>query len=105
LGARVIDLGTSVSAPDLAKVAHEVSPDVIALSTYNGMALSLGRQLLDELGQRDVVSQVFLGGRLNEDLNGENGVDVTEQLSALGIQACRTLKEMVDRLSKGVAIS
>jgi methylmalonyl-CoA mutase cobalamin-binding subunit len=105
LGARVIDLGTSVSAPDLAKVAHEVSPDVIALSTYNGMALSLGRQLLDELGQRDVVSQVFLGGRLNEDLNGENGVDVTEQLSALGIQACRTLKEMVDRLSKDVAIS
>jgi methylmalonyl-CoA mutase cobalamin-binding subunit len=105
LGARVIDLGTSVAAPDLAKVAHEVSPDVIALSTYNGMALSLGRQLLDELRQRHVTSQVFLGGRLSEDIDGVNAVDVIEQLNAIGINACRSLEEMIGRLTGRIAVS
>jgi methylmalonyl-CoA mutase cobalamin-binding subunit len=105
LGVRVVDLGTSVTTPDLAKVAHEVSPDVIALSTYNGMALSLGRQLIDELDQRHVISRVFLGGRLSEDIDGVNAVDVTDQLNALGVNACRTLEEMVHRLSQGVPAS
>ena len=94
-----------MAAPDLAKVAHEVSPDVIALSTYNGMALSLGHQLIDELRQRHVTSQVFLGGRLNEDIDGVNAVDVTQQLNAIGINACRSLEEMIARLPDRIAVS
>ncbi len=105
LGARVIDLGTSVAGPDLAKVANEVSPDIIALSTYNGMALSLGRQLLNELRQRHVTSQIFLGGRLTEDIDGESAVDVTEQLNEIGVNACRTLEQMVSQLPGRITVS
>jgi methylmalonyl-CoA mutase cobalamin-binding subunit len=100
LGAHVIDLGTSVAARDLAKVAHETNPDVVALSTYNGMALSLGHQVLDELDRRNVVAQVFLGGRLNEDVDGETAVDVTDRLNAIGVHACPTLVDMIERLSR-----
>jgi methylmalonyl-CoA mutase cobalamin-binding subunit len=99
LGADVIDLGTSIAAPDLAKVAHETSPDVVALSTYNGMALSLGRQVLDELANRNVDAEVFLGGRLNEDVDGESAVDVTDRLNAIGVHACATLDDMIESLS------
>ena len=100
LGAEVIDLGTSIAAPDLAKVAHETSPDVVALSTYNGMALSLGRQVLDELGRRNVNAEVFLGGRLNEDVDGQSAVDVTDKLNAIGVHACATLDDMIESLSR-----
>jgi len=99
LGATVVDLGTSMSSPDIAKVAVEADADVVAVSTYNGMALSLGRQLLGELERRDVAPSVFLGGRLNEDIDGESAVDVTARLEQLGIAACPTLQVMVERLN------
>jgi methylmalonyl-CoA mutase cobalamin-binding subunit len=98
LGAKVVDLGTSMSSPDIAKVAVETAADVVAVSTYNGMALSLGRQLLDELRQREIAPAVYLGGRLNEDLEGESAADVTGQLEQLGITPCPTLQTMVYRL-------
>lgn len=98
LGARVIDLGTSVATPDIAKVVRETAADAIAVSTYNGMAFSLGRQLLKELEDRDVRTDVFFGGRLNEDWQGGSAVDMTDHLEEIGINACATLEEMVSRL-------
>jgi methylmalonyl-CoA mutase cobalamin-binding subunit len=87
-----------MSSPDIAKVAVETAADVVAVSTYNGMALSLGRQLLDELHRRNVAPAVYLGGRLNEDLEGESSADVSAQLEQLGITACPTLQVMVQGL-------
>jgi methylmalonyl-CoA mutase cobalamin-binding subunit len=98
LGAKVIDLGTSVSTPDIAKVVRETAADAVAVSTYNGMAFSLGRQLLAELEKRDVRPDVFFGGRLNEDWQGGSAVDMTDHLEEVGINACATLEEMVARL-------
>jgi methylmalonyl-CoA mutase cobalamin-binding subunit len=98
LGAKVVDLGTSMSSPDIAKVVVETAADVVAVSTYNGMALSLGRQLLDELRRREVAPAVYLGGRLNEDLEGESAADVRTQLEQLGITPCLTLQAMVHGL-------
>jgi methylmalonyl-CoA mutase cobalamin-binding domain/chain len=98
LGAKVVDLGTSMSSRDIAKVAVETAADVVAVSTYNGMALSLGRQLLDELHSRHVAPAVFLGGRLNEDLEGESAADVSPQLRLLGITPCPTLHDMIHGL-------
>ena len=103
LGATVIDLGTSLSVPDMAKAAAETAPDVVAVSTYNGMALSLGRQLLTELRQRGVGTAVFLGGRLNEDIEGEEAVDVRSRLEELGVHAPQTLPDMVSRVRGVVA--
>lgn len=98
LGAKVIDIGTSASSSEIAKVAVETNANVVAVSTYNGMALSLGRQLQDELKIRGVSPRIFLGGRLNEDLEDEPAAEVSTRLEALGIAACGTLTEMVERL-------
>ena len=98
LGARVINLGTSVPTPDIAKVVRETAADAVAVSTYNGMAFSLGKQLLDDLDARQVRPNVFFGGRLNEDWQGGNAVDMTDHLEEIGVNACGTLEEMVGRL-------
>ena len=93
-GAKVIELGTSVHSSEVAKVAVETAADAVALSTYNGMALSLGRQLREELDRRGVRPAVFLGGRLNEDLEGEEAADVRPTLRAEGIVPCDSVEEM-----------
>jgi methylmalonyl-CoA mutase cobalamin-binding domain/chain len=95
LGAKVTDLGTSVSTQEIAKVAVETDADVVALSTYNGMALSLGRQLLDELRSRGVGAPLFMGGRLNEDIGGEGAVDVRQRLREAGVHPADTVEQMV----------
>lgn len=93
-GAKVVELGTSVHSSEIAKVAVETAADAIALSTYNGMALSLGKQLHEELDRRGVRPAVFLGGRLNEDLEGEEAADVRPMLRAEGIVPCDSVEEM-----------
>ncbi len=93
-GAKVVDLGTSVHSPEIAKVAVETAADAIAMSTYNGMALSLGRQLHEQLDARGVRPAVFFGGRLNEDLDGAEAVDVRSMLRDEGIVPCDTVEEM-----------
>jgi methylmalonyl-CoA mutase cobalamin-binding subunit len=103
LGARVTDLGTSVSSREIAKVAVETDADAVAVSTYNGMALSLGRQTLEELRGRGVGAPLFMGGRLNEDIDGQSAVDVREQLLEAGVHACDTVEDMVRGLRPALA--
>jgi methylmalonyl-CoA mutase cobalamin-binding subunit len=104
-GARVIPLGTSVHSPEVAKVAVETAADAVAVSTYNGMALSLGRQLKRELEGRGVNPAVFLGGRLNEDLEGEEAADVRPQLRREGVIPCDTVEEMVAQLDEASVLA
>jgi methylmalonyl-CoA mutase cobalamin-binding subunit len=99
LGAVVIDLGTSVTASTLAKAAAEADADAVCMSTYNGMALSLGRELRDEVRHRGLRAQVFLGGRLNQDLDGESAADVRSQLAESGVVPCDTVDDLVRRLA------
>jgi methylmalonyl-CoA mutase cobalamin-binding subunit len=101
-GARVVDLGTSVTTPELAQVAVETDAEALALSTYNGMALSLGRQLLAELERRGVRPLVYMGGRLNEDLEGAPAADVREELRTAGVVPCDSVQEMVLGLRAGL---
>lgn len=102
-GANVVPLGTSVHTEEVAKVAVETAADAVAVSTYNGMALSLGRQLQDELRTRGVSPTVYLGGRLNEDLDGEEGVDVRPMLREEGLRPCDSVEEMAHDLRELMA--
>jgi methylmalonyl-CoA mutase cobalamin-binding subunit len=102
-GANVIPLGTSVNSSDIAKVSVETAADAVAVSTYNGMALSLGRQLRDELERRGARPSIFLGGRLNEDLEEGEGTDVRPMLRAAGITPCDTVEEMARGLRRELA--
>lgn len=97
-GAKVIPLGTSVHSPEIAKVSVETAADAVAVSTYNGMALSLGRQLREELERRGVSPAVYLGGRLNEDLEEGEATDVRPMLRAEGINPCDSVEEMARSL-------
>ena len=103
LGARVIDLGTSVSADALAKAAAEADADAVCLSTYNGMALSLGRQLVDEVRHRGLRARVFLGGRLNQDLEDESAADVRPQIAQAGAIPCDSVHDLVRELMPDMA--
>ena len=98
LGAKVINLGTNATSQAIVKVAVESDADVVALSTYNGMALSLGRQLQTLLRERGLRTALFMGGRLTEDLPGQPAADVRDQLEADGVAACQSSADMVRRL-------
>jgi methylmalonyl-CoA mutase cobalamin-binding domain/chain len=103
LGAKVINLGTSVTSQTIAKVAVETDADAVALSTYNGMALSLGSQLHTLLKERGLRTAVFMGGRLTEDLPDHPAADVSGQLEATGVAACLSSADMVRRLKPMLA--
>jgi methylmalonyl-CoA mutase cobalamin-binding subunit len=100
LGADVVDLGTSVDPGLVVQAAAETAADAVAFSTYNGMALSIGRELQSGLRQRRLPADLFIGGRLTEDLNGAKSVDVTSDLAQLGAVPCARVEEMVARLAR-----
>jgi methylmalonyl-CoA mutase cobalamin-binding subunit len=103
LGCEVIDLGTSVDNAAIAAAAAESAADAVALSTYNGMAASLTRDLLAELGRRGLGSRLYVGGRLTEDLPGAKNVDVTRHIAELGAVPCASVEDMVADLSRSAA--
>lgn len=102
-GATVTSLGTSVNSPEIAKVSVETAADAVAVSTYNGMALSLGRQIRDALADQGVRPLIFLGGRLNEDLEHAEAVDVRPMLRDEGINPCDSVAEMTEQLRRELA--
>jgi len=99
LGASVVDLGTSVDPELVIQAAAETSADAVAFSTYNGMALSVGRELRAAMQSRRLAAQLFIGGGLTADLDGAQSVDVAVELERLGAIPCKRAEEMVVRLS------
>jgi methylmalonyl-CoA mutase cobalamin-binding subunit len=96
LGARVVDAGASIDPPMLVGAAISAGADAIAISTYNGIALSYARAVMRDLADRGVNLPVLIGGRLNEIRDGSNTdlpVDVTNEIVALGALPCATLDE------------
>ena len=100
LGCEVIALGTSVDPEIIAAAAAETAADAIALSTYNGVALSLVEDLTSRLRARELSVSVFVGGRLIQDLGAEKSVDVTDRLAALGATPCQTVGDMMRALDR-----
>jgi methylmalonyl-CoA mutase cobalamin-binding subunit len=100
LEAEVIDLGTSVDEDLIAAAAMETAADAVALSTYNGVALSTSKALVDHLAARNISPHVFVGGRLTQDLGESKSVDVSGRITDLGAVACQTVIDMVSRLSE-----
>ena len=83
-GSEVILLPTDVTPAAIAEVAVAEDADVIILGTYNGAALSIGRELRAAIDRSGFDGQVIVGGRLNEDVGGDLPVDVSAELEALG---------------------
>jgi methylmalonyl-CoA mutase cobalamin-binding domain/chain len=104
LGCNVIDLGTSVDAEIIAAAAAEANADGVALSTYNGVALSVVDDLLSRLRDRGLEKPVFVGGRLTQDIGPAKSVDVSDRIAALGAHPCDSVGDMLVELRELVAV-
>lgn len=98
LGVTALDGGVSCDPDDLAETARQSGADLIALSTYNGIALGYMAALKRELDDRDVAIPVLIGGRLNQVPEGSNTslpVEVGDELEALGAIVCPEVEDAV----------
>jgi methylmalonyl-CoA mutase cobalamin-binding subunit len=105
LGIELVDGGVSVDPDVLADVAAESGAHGIAVSTYNGVALSFSQRLRGELARRGVSPRVFVGGRLNEIMDDSASslpVDVAAEIRQTGAVPCDTIDVLVKALADDV---
>lgn len=103
LGVSIEDAGVAVDPEHLVSHSMDVGADVIAISTYNGVALSYSKAVKKELEQKGMDIPIIIGGKLNEIPNNSNSgipVDVTSELKKLGITPCKNLDEMLLELRR-----
>jgi methylmalonyl-CoA mutase cobalamin-binding subunit len=103
LGVTISDAGVAVDPETLVAHAAQVGADVIAISTYNGVALSYVKAVQSAMKAQGVALPVLVGGRLNEipkDSNSGLPVDVTSDIAALGCHPCADLDQMLAALRK-----
>ncbi len=92
-GAEVVVLPASSTPAGVVHVAVDEDADAIVLGTYNGAALTVGREVRAALDRSGYDGPVIMGGRLNEDTGGESPVDVVDDLVALGLAPVSTLAD------------
>ncbi|MGB1237937.1 MAG: hypothetical protein ACPG4U_06975, partial [Pseudomonadales bacterium] len=95
LGVEVLDGGISTPVKVLARQAAKDGVDCIALSTYNGVALSYYRELRAQLNAQQLDIPVLIGGRLNQiasDSLNSLPEDVCEQLAEEGALVCLSVE-------------
>jgi methylmalonyl-CoA mutase cobalamin-binding subunit len=99
-GTEVIDFGINRDPEDIVKAVIETDADAVVVTTHNGVARSFGRRLISELSAADAGSvPVFMGGVLNEDVDGsEIPIDVRADLNAGGIKTPGTIDRLIDAL-------
>jgi methylmalonyl-CoA mutase cobalamin-binding domain/chain len=110
VGTEVIDFGINRDPEDIVKAVIETDADAVVISTHNGVARAFGQRLMSELaaaGAGEV--PVFMGGVLNEDVDGSDiPIDVSADLNANGIATPGTIDRLVDALVErragGVAV-
>jgi methylmalonyl-CoA mutase cobalamin-binding domain/chain len=98
LGVETIDAGVAVDPEALVARAIEAGADMVAVSTYNGVALSYARAVKAAMKARGVDLPVLVGGRLNEvpkDTNSGLPVDVSSDIAAIGCIPCHDLDGML----------
>ena len=93
-----IDGGTSVEPHELAAKAEQENASAIALSTYNGVALTYYCQLRDQLKEIGLDIPIMIGGQLNEipeDSANSLPVDVESKLIDEGADVCHGVEDVV----------
>jgi methanogenic corrinoid protein MtbC1 len=101
VGVAVVDAGVSVDPDAVARRAAEEGAACLAISTYNGVALSYLRALRAEMQRLHLDLPVFVGGKLNqvpEDDPSCMPVDVSEPLREIGVVPCESIEQMLQCL-------
>lgn len=105
LGAAPLDGGVSADPHRLVAAAVAQQADVLAISTYNGVALSFLQGVKAELAVRGLDIPVLIGGRLNQIPDASNSslpVDVGDELAAAGAIVCRDMEALLPALLQHV---
>lgn len=108
LGIGIADAGVAVDPEALVASAAEAGADAIAISTYNGVALSYAKAVRAAMEKQGLSLPVLIGGRLNEvptDSNSGLPVDVTREISGVGCLPCADLDEMLAALQRAIPLS
>ncbi|MBC5767819.1 cobalamin-dependent protein [Ramlibacter albus] len=101
LSMTIEDGGVSTDPDKLVAIAQRTHPDVIAISTYNGVALGYFNRIKALLAQQGLDIPVLIGGRLNQIAEGAEGnlpTDVGDELAAAGAIVCREAFELIPAL-------
>ncbi len=101
LGVATLDGGVATDPDDLAERARAEGADLIAVSTYNGIALAYVEALQAELAARGLEVPVLVGGRLNQIPEASNSslpVEVTAELAAAGATVCESVEAALPAL-------
>jgi methylmalonyl-CoA mutase cobalamin-binding subunit len=101
LQGRALDGGVSTDPEQLAELAAREGIGVIALSTYNGVALSYVRRLRAACSAHGIAPRVFVGGRMNEIVAETPGAlpeDVSNEIRQCGAVPCLSVAEMLREL-------
>ncbi len=97
LGVELIDGGVTTEPAALVARARDQGADFIAVSTYNGVALSYHAELRRHMEALGLDLPIFIGGKLNEVPEASNTslpVDVSADLAAAGAVPCPDLGAM-----------
>lgn len=108
LGVRIVDGGVSVDPENLVACAVAGRADIIAVSTYNGVALRYCREVQAAMDACGLKAGLLMGGRLNEipsDSNSGLPVDVTGEITATGAVACVGLDDMTAAIMDVLPVS
>ena len=101
VGSDVIDCGINRDPEDIVKVAVETAADAVIITTHNGVARSFGTKLVDEMRGARVGAPVFMGGVLNEDIEGSDvPVDVRQDLWNIGINTPNTIDDLLESMKE-----
>ncbi|MDU8926952.1 cobalamin-dependent protein [Alisedimentitalea sp. MJ-SS2] len=103
LGADVVDAGVSLDAETLVARACAENADILAISTYNGIALRYTQAVVDALNHRNRDMPVMIGGKLNQISDSSNSdlpTDVSNDIRILGAAPCANLDDMLATLEK-----
>lgn len=96
-GGKVFDLGTYVTPDEITETLIETEAKVVIVSTYNGIALSYAKEVVEKMKKSGSDAQLVMGGLINENLNGGSlAEDVTELVKNLGVNCDNDMNSIVD---------
>lgn len=96
-GAIVFDLGTYVTPSEIMDTLVETEAKAVAISTYNGIALSYAKDVVEGIKKHELDAKLIMGGLLNENLdNSALAVDVTDRITELGVNTDNDATKIVD---------
>ena len=95
-GASVFDLGNYVTPEEIVETIIETEAKAVAMTTYNGIALSFAKELKEKMEKAGVSVLIILGGLLNENIDGESlATDVSDKLRELGVNADNDMAKII----------